>query len=138
MLTSKSGQSILHTARWIILDELHAMIDSKRGAHLMLSIARLDRLCLRPLQRIGLSATIKPLEKAAQYLSPDDVTVVAPRMSKDIRLEVTCAYSGAPKVQKDSVWQEIALAVYEHCAGTRSVIAFVEGRAYGREARILC
>ena len=62
MLTSKSGQKILGTAKAIIIDELHALIDSKRGAHLMLSAARLDGLCRRPLQRIGLSATIEPLD----------------------------------------------------------------------------
>ncbi|MDE7015838.1 MAG: DEAD/DEAH box helicase, partial [Kineothrix sp.] len=57
MLTSKTGQNVLATAKAVILDELHALIDTKRGAHLMLSLARLDRLCGRPLQRIGLSAT---------------------------------------------------------------------------------
>ena len=55
MLTSKTGKSILATARAIIIDELHAVIESKRGAHLMLSIARLDKLCKEPLQRICLS-----------------------------------------------------------------------------------
>ena len=68
MLTSKSGRQVLKTARAIILDELHALIDTKRGAHLMLSVARLDKLCGRRLQRIGLSATIEPLELAAAYL----------------------------------------------------------------------
>ncbi len=55
----------------IIIDELHAMIDTKRGAHLALSVARLDKLCPKPLQRIGLSATIEPLSKAAEWLAPD-------------------------------------------------------------------
>lgn len=45
MLTSKNGRSVLKTARALIIDELHALIDTKRGAHLMLSVARLDRLC---------------------------------------------------------------------------------------------
>ncbi len=48
MLTGESGRSILRTARWLIIDELHAMIDSKRGAHLSLSVARLDKLCSSP------------------------------------------------------------------------------------------
>lgn len=130
MLTAKSGQSILRTARAIIIDELHAVIDSKRGAHLMLSIARLDRLCPEPLQRIGLSATIEPLDRAAEYLSPDAVTIVAPRMHKEVRLTVTSPLADSRLIFKDSVWQQLARAVYEHCTGTRSVIAFVEGRAY--------
>lgn len=133
MLTGKSGQAILRTARWIIIDELHAMIDSKRGAHLMLSIARLDKLCPKPLQRIGLSATLEPLSRAAEYLSPDPVTIAAPKMHKDVRLIVTSPMDGARIIQKDSVWQEIAGSVYEHCKEARSVIAFVEGRAYAEK-----
>ena len=79
MLTSKGGQEILRTVRAVILDELHAMIDTKRGAHLMLSIARLEKLSGRKLQRIGLSATIEPLELAAEYLSPESAVIAAPR-----------------------------------------------------------
>lgn len=133
MLTSLSGQKILGTARAIIIDELHAIIDSKRGAHLMLSIARLDRLCPQPLQRIGLSATIEPLSKAAQYLSPEPVTIVAPKMQKEVKLEVTSIRTDTQVVQKDPVWQQLARTVYEHCEGARSVIAFVEGRAYAEK-----
>ena len=130
MLTGKSGQSVLRTARWVILDELHAMIDTKRGAHLMLSLARLDRLCQTPLQRIGLSATLEPLNVAAEYLSPDGAAIVAPKMRKDVKLLVTSPFEAARKVQKDSIWQEIARSVYARCADSRSVIAFVDGRAY--------
>ena len=133
MLTSQSGQSILRTAHAIIIDELHALIDSKRGAHLMLSIARLDRLCPQPLQRIGLSATIEPLSLAAKYLSANPVTIAAPKMHKNISLAVTSPLSGTRIIMKDSVWQELAGAVYEHCMGTHSVIAFVEGRMYAEK-----
>lgn len=130
LLTSKSGKKMLSTAKAIIIDELHALIDSKRGAHLMLSIARLDRLCERPLQRIGLSATIQPLDKAAEYLSPDPVTIVAPRMHKDIRLEVTSPRMDSLFVQKNHIWYELARKIYDMCQSSRSVIAFVDGRAY--------
>ncbi len=133
MLTSKSGQSILHTANAIILDELHALIDSKRGAHLMLSIARLDKLCERPLQRIGLSATIEPLANAASYLAPDPVRIVAPKMHKNIKIAVTSPLPDRRSGVKDSVWQEVARAVYAHCNSARSIIAFVEGRAYAEK-----
>jgi ATP-dependent Lhr-like helicase len=133
MLTSKSGQSILHTAKAIILDELHALIDSKRGAHLMLSIARLDKLCEEPLQRIGLSATIEPLTKAAEYLSPDPVKIVAPKMHKNITIAVTSPLPDRHSGSKDPVWQEVARAVHAHCNTSRSIIAFVEGRAYAEK-----
>ena len=77
MLTSKSGRQVLKTAKAIILDEIHALIDTKRGAHLMLSVARLDKLCGRRPQRIGLSATIEPLELAAAYLSPEPAVILS-------------------------------------------------------------
>ncbi|BAE85563.1 hypothetical protein DSY3774 [Desulfitobacterium hafniense Y51] len=133
MLTSQSGQKILRTAQAIVIDELHALIDSKRGAHLMLSMARLDRLCGRPLQRIGLSATIEPLDIAAHYLSPDPVTVIAPQMEKQIRIEVTSPLSDQRVALKDTVWKELAKTVYACCGGAGSAIAFVEGRAYAEK-----
>lgn len=133
MLTSKSGQSILHTAKAIIIDELHAIIDTKRGAHLMLSLARLDKLCNKPLQRIGLSATIEPLSKAAEYLSPDPVTIVSPNMHKQVELIITSPMLNSHEYLRNTVWEEVARTVYEHCTGTRSVIAFVEGRAYAEK-----
>lgn len=133
MITSISGQSILKTAKAIIIDELHAIIDSKRGAHLMLTIARLDKLCPNPLQRIGLSATIEPLSLAANYLSPEPVTIVAPKMKKEVQLNVTSPMADSQTFVKQPVWQEVASAVYEHCKDTKSVIAFVEGRAYAEK-----
>lgn len=134
MLTSKSGQSVLSSARAIILDELHAMIDTKRGAHLMLSVARLDKICEAPLQRIGLSATIEPLSLAASYLSPDPVTIVSPGMKKEVELVITSPFADAAKgKRKDPVWEELAELVYRHCQGSRSVIAFVEGRRYAEK-----
>ena len=133
MLTGKSGQSVLRSARWIIIDELHALIDTKRGAHLMLSIARLDRLCEKPLQRIGLSATIEPLDKAAAYLSPEKAAIAAPKMHKEISLIVKSPLRDSREVKKDAAWQEIARAVYDRCLTAHSVIAFVEGRAYAEK-----
>lgn len=133
MLTSKTGQNVLCTARAVIIDELHALIDTKRGAHLMLSLARLDALCGRPLQRIGLSATIAPLEQAARYLAPEPVTVAAPAMGKSVRLQILGPYADVRKKRRDPVWQELAALVYQYCQGNRSVIAFVEGRRYAEK-----
>lgn len=130
MLTSASGQKMLKTARAIIIDELHALIDAKRGAHLMLSIARLDRLCGEPLQRIGLSATLQPLEVAAEYLSPEPAVIAAPKMKKSIQLIVKSADTDERHMIQESVWNDIANTVYELCKEARTVIAFVEGRAY--------
>ena len=134
MLTSKTGQNVLATAKAVILDELHAIIDTKRGAHFMLSLARLDYLCGTPLQRIGLSATIEPLEEAAQYLAPEAVTIAAPEMEKHRRLEVLGPYADAAKGRrKDPIWEELGALVFRYCQNSRSVIAFVEGRRYAEK-----
>jgi len=133
MITSASGKSILRTAGAIIIDELHALIDSKRGAHLMLTIARLDKLCEKPLQRIGLSATIEPLDTAAKYLSPDPVTLAVPKMKKNIRLQVLSPLSDTRVKMRDPIWRELANTVYAHCKKARSVIVFVEGRMYAEK-----
>lgn len=134
MLTSKTGQNVLATAKAVILDELHALIDTKRGAHLMLSLARLDKLCGRRLQRIGLSATIEPLELAAEYLAPEGARIAAPLMKKKVRLEILSPYADATKGRrKDPVWEELGVLVYQYCQGSRSVIAFVESRRYAEK-----
>ena len=99
----------------------------------MLSLARLDALCERKLQRIGLSATISPLEDAAAYLAPEPVFVAAPSMRKDIRLEILGPYMDPDKKRTDSVWKDLSELVYQYCQGQRSVIAFVEGRRYAEK-----
>lgn len=130
LLSTRSGRVMLGTCEAIILDELHAMINTKRGAHLMLSLARLDRLCGRNLQRIGLSATIEPLQDAALYLaSPDPYTVIAPKMEKAVEIEVNSPLDDMRTLPEGTIWPEIARSVYEHSQGARTVIAFVEGRA---------
>ncbi len=134
MLTSKTGQNILATANAIILDELHALIDTKRGAHLMLSLARLDALCKKPLQRIGLSATIEPLSAAAEYLAPEEVLIAAPVMHKLVQLDILSPYADSSVGRKkDPVWEKLSALVYQYCLGSRSVIAFVEGRRYAEK-----
>ena len=128
LLTAKSGREMLKTAKTVIVDELHAMIDTKRGAHLMLSLARLDTLAGKPLQRVGLSATIKPLQLAADYFSGGEpVEVIAPKMHKEFQIKVTSPLRG-DILPQGTIWPEIAKAVLAHCEGTRTVIAFSEGR----------
>lgn len=132
MLTSKSGKTILQTAQAVIIDELHALIDTKRGAHLMLSIARLDHLHGKALQRIGLSATIEPLELAARYLAVEEAVIAAPAMEKKVRLQIVGTFPPDGK-RKDPVWEELAAKVYEQCGASQSVIAFCEGRRYAEK-----
>ena len=68
LLSSDSGRAMLKTTRTVIVDEIHALAPNKRGSHLALSLERLSSLCGAPLQRIGLSATQKPIELVADFL----------------------------------------------------------------------
>src|SRR4051812_42459770 len=82
MLTTVRGRGMFHAVRAVIVDEIHAIAGTKRGAHLALTLERLEHLCERPPQRIGLSATQKPLEEIAKFLGgmstgePRPVTIV--------------------------------------------------------------
>ena len=69
LLTSDSGRRVLSTTRTLIVDEIHALAGNKRGSHLALTIERLQDLCTQPLTRIGLSATQKPIEEIAHFLT---------------------------------------------------------------------
>ena len=70
MLTSQARET-LRSVRWVIIDEIHAMAATKRGAHLAISLERLEQLTDTPPQRIGLSATQRPLEEIARFLGRD-------------------------------------------------------------------
>src|SRR5437899_2218141 len=68
LLTAERSRAMLRTARTVIVDEIHAVIGTRRGAHLALSLERLQQVAETPLLRIGLSATQKPIEQVAEYL----------------------------------------------------------------------
>ena len=130
LLTTAKGREMLRTARAVVIDELHALISGKRGAHLMLSLARLDALADRPLQRVGLSATIRPLALAAEYLAPEGgARVIAPDTAKRADIAVNGVLPDMRVLPEGTIWPELARRVVERCAGRRTVIAFVEGRA---------
>src|SRR3954453_8388399 len=69
LLTAERSREMLRTARTVIVDEIHAVIGTRRGAHLALTLERLEKVCGRPLHRIGLSATQKPIDEVAKYLA---------------------------------------------------------------------
>ncbi len=88
MLTSQARES-LRGVETVIVDEVHAVAGTKRGAHLALSLERLDALLERPAQRIGLSATVRPVEEVARFLGGTrPVEVVAPGSAKEWDLQV--------------------------------------------------
>jgi len=90
LLTSRARE-VLRTVDTVIIDEIHAVAGTKRGAHLALSLERLDALLARPAQRIGLSATVRPIDEVARFLAGGrPVSVVNPPGSKqwDLTVEV--------------------------------------------------
>jgi ATP-dependent Lhr-like helicase len=99
---------MLKTARVVIVDEIHAVLQSRRGAHLALSLERLDHVCGRQLQRIGLSATQKPIEEVAKFLSPARVAAVVDRgHRRKMDLAVEVPNSPLEAVMSHEVWAEI-------------------------------
>lgn len=130
LLTSRGGRQALGTAQCVIIDELHSMIESKRGAHLMLSLERLDELCGRRLQRIGLSATIQPLDMAADYLSGGrGAKIVSPVVEKDLSMRVELAEDDFRQLPEHSIWPAISERTYELSQESRTTLAFVDGRS---------
>ena len=88
LLTSQAREA-LRQVETVIVDEVHSVVGTKRGAHLAVSLERLDELLARPAQRIGLSATVRPLDEVARFLGGQQpVTVVAPPSQKSFDLNV--------------------------------------------------
>ncbi len=88
LLTSQAREA-LRQVETVIVDEVHSVVGTKRGTHLALSLERLDELLPRPAQRIGLSATVRPLDEVARFLGGvQPVTVVAPPSQKSFDLKV--------------------------------------------------
>src|SRR5438477_4951684 len=107
LLTAERSRRMLKTARVVIVDEIHAVLESRRGAHLALSLERLQHVCERPLQRIGLSATQKPIEEVAQFLTGKPCTIVDKGHRRKMDLAVEVPSSPLEAVMSHEVWGEI-------------------------------
>jgi ATP-dependent Lhr-like helicase len=130
LLTSQGGRGMLRTVRTLILDEIHAVAGDKRGAHLALSVERLEELVDGPLQRIGLSATQKPIDDVAHLLvgvGRDCSTVdVGHRREIDLALEVPD--SPLEAVCSHETWEEIIARMAELIREHRTTLVFVNTR----------
>ena len=106
MLTSAARET-LASVDTVIVDEVHAVAATKRGSHLALSLERLDAMLERPAQRIGLSATVKPVEEVARFLGGRaPVTVVAPKAQKTFDLTVVVPVEDMSDPDLGSGWPE--------------------------------
>jgi ATP-dependent Lhr-like helicase len=150
LLTSQARES-LRGVETVIVDEVHAVAGTKRGAHLALSLERLDHLLERPAQRIGLSATVRPVEEVAKFLGgPHDVEVVQPPSSKTVELQVVVPVedlgelgqttgevsgSAAGDERRTSIWPHVEERIVDLVEAHRSTIVFANSR---RLAERLC
>src|SRR5436305_2149661 len=140
LLTSDGGRRLLGSVRTVIVDEIHAVADDKRGSHLVLSLERLDALCAeqgaRPV-RIGLSATQKPIEEVARFLvgaarvAPDgtpDCAIVDSGHGRRIDLGLELPLSPLEAVISHEVWSEIYDRLTELVQAHRTTLIFTNTR----------
>ncbi|MEU6578735.1 DEAD/DEAH box helicase [Streptomyces sp. NPDC046805] len=147
MLTSATRDA-LTGIETVILDEVHAVAGTKRGAHLALTLERLDELLPKPARRIGLSATVRPVDEVARYLSPRrKVEIVQPESGKEFDLSVVVpvedmgevgaapAADGSDGAERPSIWPHVEEHITDLVQAHRSTIVFVNSR---RLAERLC
>jgi len=142
MLTS-NVRELLRGVETIIIDEIHALVPNKRGAHLALSLERLSRLAEKPPQRIGLSATQRPLEEVARFLGGErPVTIVDTGEKKQLSLRVEVPVEEMAKIgevaglpsgpaqgeSRSSIWPAIHPRLLELIRAHRSTLLFVNSR----------
>ncbi|MEF3306200.1 DEAD/DEAH box helicase [Paenibacillus sp. GYB003] len=149
LLASEKARQTLRTAETVIVDEIHDLAEDKRGMHLTVTLERLAHLCGREPQRIGISATINPMERVARYLggwteaaesgaSGDvgaaelvarPVTIVESAMAKTFDVSVTMPeIRSAQQGKRSEIWTVIASRLIEFMEGSRSVLIFVNNR----------
>jgi ATP-dependent Lhr-like helicase len=131
VLTAAKSRELLRSVETMIVDEVHALADDKRGAHLALSLERLDRLVTeaggkRP-QRIGLSATVKPVEDVARFLSPA-AEIVQVGHRRDMELSVVVPRDELGAVATNEMWTEIYDRLAELITSHRTTLVFVNTR----------
>ncbi|MGA4726684.1 ATP-dependent helicase [Micromonospora taraxaci] len=152
LLLTSAARDSLRGVQTVIVDEVHAVAGSKRGAHLALSLERLDELLPAPAQRIGLSATVRPIDACAQFLGgARPVDVVQPVTPKTIEVSVQVPVEdmtrldeqeqppeddlGGPGPRRASIWPAVEERVFTLIGQHRSTIVFTNSR---RSAERLC
>ncbi|GGN86922.1 ATP-dependent helicase [Nocardia rhizosphaerihabitans] len=133
LLLTSAARETLSQVNTVIVDEVHAIAGSKRGAHLALSLARLDQLTERPAQRIGLSATVRPPEEVARFLvGSAPITIVRPPAPKtfdlSVRVPVADMTDPGDSDQPGSIWPHVDEAIVDLVLEHRSSIVFANSR----------
>ncbi|GKS64806.1 ATP-dependent DNA helicase [Nitrospira sp.] len=130
LLTAEKSRRLLQTVRTVIVDEIHALAPNKRGAHLALSLERLEALTFVKPQRIGLSATQRPIELVADYLvgSRPRPTIIDVGHRRELDLAVEVPRDELSAVATNAVWSEVYDRVAELVRQHRSTLVFVNTR----------
>jgi ATP-dependent Lhr-like helicase len=139
MLTTLKGRGMFSSTRAVIVDEIHAIAGTKRGSHLALTLERLEALVETSPQRIGLSATQRPLEEVARFLGGSEdhtggapgfrpVTIVDCGMTKEMVISVESPVADLANVG-GSIWPAVAPLVLGHIRKSRTTLVFVNNRA---------
>lgn len=128
MLTS-AARDTLANVETVIVDEVHAVAATKRGAHLALSLERLDQLLDTPAQRIGLSATVRPPEEVARFLSGQArTTIVAPPAAKTFDLSVQVPVPDMANLENNTIWPDVEERIVDLIESHNSSIVFANSR----------
>ncbi|HME78245.1 MAG TPA: ATP-dependent helicase [Mycobacterium sp.] len=128
MLTSAARQT-LAGVQTVIVDEIHAIAGTKRGAHLALSLERLDDMLAAPAQRIGLSATVRPPEEVARFLSgASPTTIVAPAAAKTFELTVQVPVPDMANLADNTIWPDVEARLVDLVEAHNSTIVFANSR----------
>jgi len=151
MLTSERSREMYRTVKYVIVDEIHALCNNKRGVHLSLSLERLAHLCKHDFVRIGLSATQRPLERIASFLggqtaikenpesrtshsasenhfSPRPVTIIDCGQKKETDLQIVSAVEDFGNLPDASVWPPLTEKLYELILQHRTTLIFCNMR----------
>src|SRR6266511_1706813 len=133
ILTSERARAMLRSVRTVIVDEIHAVARDKRGSHLALSLERLEHLTGRSLQRVGLSATQKPIEEIAAFLAgarhpTPDTCIVDSGHARSLDLAIEIPSSPLEAVMAAEVWDELYDRLAQLIGEHRTTLVFVNTR----------
>lgn len=148
MLTTKKARKLFSAVEYVIVDEIHSIVANKRGVHLSVSLERLEELSNQKITRIGLSATMNPIEKVANYLGgfenvqgtedgqilkPRDVVLIDCETDKKIDLTIDIPVKDLRSLKDLSIWPEIFNQLVELINKHKSTLIFVNNRRHAEQ-----
>jgi ATP-dependent Lhr-like helicase len=129
LLTAERSREMLRTARIVIVDEIHAVIGTRRGAHLGITLERLQQVAEQPLLRLGLSATQKPIEEVAKYLAANaPVAIIDEGHRRTIDLALEIPRSEVETVMSHEVWEDYYNRLTQLILEHKTTLVFVNTR----------